>query len=87
MQHNCKGCVLFVPSSNVALCKQIKDEIIKYNTWKSKGLKSALKMGNMLINKRVEETIFSGPQDDDDQSKKKEYRMLPKHMYGVSMNR
>lgn len=39
-------------------------------------------MGNMLINKRVEETIFSGPQDDEDQSKKKEYRMLPKHMYG-----
>jgi hypothetical protein len=44
-------------------------------------------MGNMLINKRVEETIFSGPQDDEDQSKKKEYRMLPKHMSGVSMNR
>ena len=44
-------------------------------------------MGNMLINKRVEETIFSGPQDDEDQSKKKEYRMLPKHMYGVSINR
>ena len=43
-------------------------------------------MGNMLINKRVEETVFSSPQDDDDNSKKKEYRMLPQHMYGVSIN-
>ena len=42
-------------------------------------------MGNMLINKRVEETMF--PQEEEDKSKKKEYRMLPKHMYGVSINR
>lgn len=38
-------------------------------------------MGNMLVNKRVEETIFSGS-GEEKQAKTKDYRPLPSHMYG-----
>ena len=38
----------------------------------------------MLINKRVEETIL-GDSEGNEIKKKKEYRILPQHMYGVSI--
>ena len=38
-------------------------------------------MGNMLMNKRIEESILGGDGQDNTQS---DYRILPKHMYGVS---
>ena len=42
-------------------------------------------MGNMMVNKRVEETMFSETPENE-KNKTKEYRVLPKHMYGVSIN-
>ena len=36
-----------------------------------------------MVNKRVEETMFSD-KPEVDKNKNKEYRMLPSHMYGVS---
>ena len=43
------------------------------------------KMGNMMVNKRVEETMFSETPENE-KNKTKEYRVLPKHMYGVSID-
>ena len=39
----------------------------------------------MLINKRVEETILGHDSEGNEIKKKKEYRILPQHMYGVSI--
>ena len=39
----------------------------------------------MMVNKRVEETMFSETPENE-KNKTKEYRVLPKHMYGVSID-
>ena len=42
-------------------------------------------MGNMLMNKRVEETILGGSTtNNESEEQSSDYRVLPKHMYGVS---
>ena len=41
-------------------------------------------MGNMIVNKRIEDSIFGDDKTDNEVKKvKKEHRMLPQHMYGV----
>merc|ERR1712049_33023 len=63
-------------------CKQINSGKKRKEKWKL-----GRKMGNMLMNKRIEETILGGnansssrKEEGEDQSS--DYRILPKHMYG-----
>ena len=63
---------------NVVGCKQIRPEFLRE-------IEVRQIMGNMLMNKRVEETILGGSTtNNESEEQSSDYRVLPKHMYGVS---